>query len=264
MKIAEKFYQLKKENKKALIAYVPFGFPNIKTTKDIIFTLEESGVDIVELGIPFSDPIADGPIIQEACAVALSKGANTENLFSTLKEFKKSLKVPLALMTYYNPVFRFGVSNFFRKMKETGVSGILTVDLSVEESKEYLRLAKQHNLETIFFITPVTPLVRARKIIKVSSGFIYYISVTGITGPRDISYGILADHIKKLKSMTKLPICVGFGIHKKSQVEKVCKISDGAIIGSAIVKFIKDNYHKKGFLEKLKRYVKLYVLNNQR
>jgi tryptophan synthase alpha chain len=256
MRIEEKFRQLKKENRKAFIVYVPFGFPSIEHTGDIILTLHAAGVDIIELGIPFSDPIADGPIIQEATAAALNKGANTDKLFSVLRELKNDLKIPIALMTYYNPVFRFGLNRFFEKMKINKVSGILTVDLAIEESALYIKAARRHGLETIFFITPVTPRQRAQKIAKASSGFIYYISVTGTTGLRDISYNLLSDHIKELKKMTQMPICVGFGIHAKAQVEKVMQFSDGAIIGSAIVKFIQDNYRQKGFLERLKRYVK--------
>lgn len=256
MRIEEKFRQLKKENKKAFIVYVPFGFPSIGHTKDILLALQDAGADIVEVGVPFSDPIADGPIIQEATRIALEKGANTVKLFSALKELKDTLEIPLALMTYYNPVFRFGVERFFKKMKETGLAGMLTVDLAIEESKAYLQAARHSNVETIFFITPVTPFKRAQEIIKASSGFIYYISVTGITGPKDLAYGSLASHIKTLKKTTDLPICVGFGIHAKSQVEKVWKFSDGVIVGSAIVKFIQDNYRKRGFLEKLNRYVK--------
>lgn len=256
MNIKEKFNQFKKQGKKAFIAYVPFGFPSIKQTKDIILTLQKAGVDILELGIPFSDPIADGPVIQEATSIALARGANTTKLFSFLSKFKKDIKIPIVLMTYYNPVFRFGVDKFFSTISKSGVSGILTVDLPIDESKEYLKNAHKFDIETIFFVTPVTPKNRAKAIIKASSGFVYYISVTGITGMRDISYFSIAKHLKELKKMTDLPVCVGFGIHSKKQVEEVCKISDGAIVGSAIVKFIKDNYHRRDFLGRLKNYVK--------
>ncbi|MDP2924229.1 MAG: tryptophan synthase subunit alpha [Candidatus Omnitrophota bacterium] len=256
MTIKDKFNQLREEGRKAFIAYVPFGFPSIKRTKDILLTLQEAGVDIIELGIPFSDPIADGPIIQEATTIALNKGANIQNLFVTLKELKKDLKIPVALMTYYNPVFRFGIRKFFAKMHSLDISGIIVVDLSLEESATYIKEAKNFLIETIFFITPVTPIERAKKIIKASNGFIYYISVTGTTGIRDISYASLATHIRKLKTMTKLPICVGFGIHTRKQVKKVYQFSDGAIVGSAIVKFIRDNHSKRGFLERLRKYVK--------
>ncbi|MFA5272468.1 MAG: tryptophan synthase subunit alpha [Candidatus Omnitrophota bacterium] len=255
--LKEKFNQLKKQGKKAFIAYIPFGFPTVKATKDIILTLQKAGVDILELGIPFSDPIADGPVIQEATSIALARGANTTKLFSLLSELKKDIKIPIVFMTYYNPVFRFGVERFFNNMARSGVSGILTVDLSIDESKEYLKNARKFDIGTIFFITPVTPKSRAKAIIRASSGFVYYISVTGITGMREISYFSLAKHLKELKKMTTLPVCVGFGIHSKKQVDEVCKISDGAIVGSAIVKFIKENHSKQNFLSRLEKYVKL-------
>ena len=247
MKIADKFKQLKKDKKKAFIAYVPFGFPTINHTKKIILALQDAGVDIIELGIPFSDPLADGPIIQEATTIALKKGATLEKLFSFLSSIKKSLKVPLVIMTYYNPVFHYGQDKFFAKLKKADVSGIMAVDLPVEESKQYIKTAKKHKLDTVFFITPTTSASRARNIAKVSKGFIYYISVTGITGPKSLKYGKLSNHLSKLKRMTKLPICIGFGVHTKDQVKQLSRISDGVIVGSAIVKFIKQNHPETKF-----------------
>ncbi|MDD5195085.1 MAG: tryptophan synthase subunit alpha [Candidatus Omnitrophica bacterium] len=257
MNIKQKFQQLKKEGRKAFIAYVPFGFPSIAKTKDILLALQEAGVDIIELGIPFSDPIADGPIIQAATAVALAKGANTKNIISTLKALKPSLKVPLALMTYYNPILQAGVAKFFSQMRQAGACAILTVDLPIDEAHEYRRLAKKYGIETVFFITPVTPKERAKKIIRSASGFLYYISVTGTTGlGKTLSFTSLARHIKQLKLQTELPICVGFGIHTRKQIERVWNFSDGAIVGSGIVKFIADNHSKRNFLNRLKKYVK--------
>ncbi|MDD5584328.1 MAG: tryptophan synthase subunit alpha [Candidatus Omnitrophica bacterium] len=255
MNLKQKFEQLKKEGKKAFIAYVPFGFPSIAKTKDIILTLQEAGVDIIELGIPFSDPIADGPIIQAATTLALQKGANTYNLFETLKALKKDLRIPCALMTYYNPVFKFGVAKFFEAMQKIDVCGILTVDLPVDEATAYCKEARRYKRETIFFITPVTPATRAQKIIKASSGFIYYVSVTGTTGPRELDAKVLTTHITSLKKRTTLPVCVGFGIHTSQQVKRIGAISDGVIIGSSIVKFISDNHSGHDFLRRLKEYV---------
>jgi tryptophan synthase alpha chain len=256
MKIKDKFQQLKKEGKKAFVAYIPFGFPRIKYTKDIVLALQESGVDIIEIGVPFSDPLADGPLIQQATALALEKGANLDNLFTFFNEVRSLVKIPLVIMTYYNPLLRFGMERFFKCMKKAGVCGIMVVDLPIEESNEYIRKAKEADLETVFFVTPTTSPDRARKIVKVCKGFIYYISVTGITGPRDFSYAPITSHIRNLKTMTSLPVCAGFGIHKKEQVEKLNKISDGVIVGSRIVKFIEDNYQRNDFLVKLKAYIR--------
>jgi tryptophan synthase alpha chain len=256
MRIEDKFKQLRKERKKAFIAYVPFGFPKIKYTKDIILTLQESGVDIIELGIPFSDPLADGPIIQKATFEALRTGANIKKLIAMLDQIKGSLKIPIVIMTYYNPLFRFGIDKFFKKMSDLGVSGITIVDLPVEESKFYISQARKFKLETIFFVTPTTSFERAKKIVKSSQGFIYYISVTGITGPKELHYQPLISHINQLKKITKVPICIGFGIHNRKQVKKLDTFSDGVIVGSSIVKFIEKNYSKSNFLSRLKSYIK--------
>lgn len=256
MTLKDKFTQLKSENKKAFIAYIPYGFPKIRYTKDLILTLQDAGVDIIELGIPFSDPLADGVIIQQATSHALAKGANIENFFSTISDLKSKLKLPLVIMTYYNPVFRYGMERFFKRMKDVEVSGIMIVDLPIEESREYIKASRDYNLETVFFVTPTTSEERAEKIVSVSKGFIYYISVTGITGPKNLPYKNLASSISNLKKNSNLPICVGFGIHTKEQVVQINNICDGVIVGSSIVKFIADNYLQKDFWEIFKQYVR--------
>jgi tryptophan synthase alpha chain len=254
--LKQKFSSLKKQGRKAFIAYIPFGFPNIKATKSICLALEESGVDVIELGIPFSDPLADGPIIQKATSWALKKGANIENLFKTLKALTKAINIPLVIMTYYNPIFNFGLDKFLKKIKQLGVSAITIVDLPLEEAKEYINKAKKLNLETVFFVTPTTSLARTKRIAKVSKGFVYYISVTGITGPKNFSYKVLAQDVKAIKKVTKLPVCVGFGIHNRSQVSKINTFADGVIVGSSIVEFIENNHSKKNFIKGLKTYIR--------
>ena len=256
MRIEAKFKQLKKEGRKAFIAYIPFGFPNVKYTESILFTLQDAGVDIIELGIPFSDPLADGPIIQKATSQALRKGATIKKLFAMLGNIEERLKVPVVLMSYCNPVFRFGMTRFFKDMQRFSLSGIIMVDLPVEESAEYIKEARKFNLETVFFITPTTVRDRVKKIVKVSGGFIYYISVTGITGPRRLSLAPVASHIAEVRKGTDLPICVGFGIHRREQVKRISKFSDGVIVGSGFVKFIEEHRRDKDFLAKLGRYVK--------
>jgi len=256
MRLEEKFAQLKKENKKAFIVYVPFGYPNISATKDICIALQRAGVDAIELGIPFSDPLADGPIIQKATTQALEKGANMDNFFLQVSKLKKHLKIPLVVMSYYNPIYKFGIDRFFSKLEKLGINAVLTVDLPLEEASEYIEKAKKFNLDTIFFITPTTSGQRIKKIVKYSKGFIYYISVTGITGPKTLKYLELASHIRAIKKKTSVPVCTGFGIHTKEQVKKVSSFSDGVIIGSQIVKFIEGNHKKKHFLRSLEAYVR--------
>ena len=255
MRLEEKFKQLKKCGKKAFIAYVPFGYPNISATKGICLCLQNAGVDIIELGIPFSDPLADGPIIQKATTEALSKGANMDNFFLQAGKLKKQLNIPVVAMSYYNPIYKFGVDRFFSKLNNIGISAVLTVDLPLEEALEYIEKAKKFSLDTIFFITPTTSEKRIKKIVKHSKGFIYYISVTGITGPKTLSYPQLASHVKAIRRRTSVPVCVGFGIHTREQVKRINAFSDGAIVGSQIVKFIEDNHKRKDFLKKLEAHV---------
>ncbi|MDD3296688.1 MAG: tryptophan synthase subunit alpha [Candidatus Omnitrophica bacterium] len=255
MRLKEKFNQLKKKGKKAFIAYIPFGFPDIKSTKGICLALQEAGADIIEVGIPFSDPLADGPIIQQATTVALNKGATISMIFEAMEKLKKSLKIPVMLMSYYNPILQFGRERFFGRMKKAGIGAVTIVDLPVEESLEYKKTAEKFDIDTIFFVTPVTPSKRISKIAKASRGFIYYVSVTGITGPRDFNYSSLKKHIDILKKKTSLPVCVGFGIHTKKQVKVISSFSDGVIVGSEIVSFIAANHSKNDFLKKLKKQI---------
>tara|TARA_B100000315_G_scaffold256015_1_gene300880 strand:+ start:871 stop:1656 length:786 start_codon:yes stop_codon:yes gene_type:complete len=260
MRLDEKFKELKQKGKKAFIAYVPFGFPTISRTKDICLSLEAAGVDVIELGIPFSDPLADGPIIQKATTLALKNGANLDKCLRTLGELKESLKVPLVIMSYYNPIFRFGINKFFKAMVKLDISAITIVDLPLQESKDYIKIARAKNIDTIFFATPTTSTDKLKKITRESRGFIYYISVTGITGPKDFKYQALIKDVKKIKSLTKRAVCVGFGIHNRSQVKRIQGFSDGVIVGSSIVKFIEDNYKKKNFLKQLNTYAKSLCL----
>ena len=257
MKLGDKFKELKKNKQKAFIAYIPFGYPSINLNRDIFLALQEGGVDVIELGIPFSDPLADGPIIQKATSLALQKGANIKNFFKFLKQLQGSLKIPVVVMSYYNPIFKFGVKEFFKELSQLGVCAVTVVDLPLEESKGYLKQARKFGIDTIFFITPTTPLSRLKKITQQTRGFIYYISVTGITGPRKLNYYQLKSYIKKVKKVSSLPVCVGFGIHNRSQVIEISKFSDGVIVGSEIIKFIDSNYKRKDFLERLKKHLRL-------
>jgi tryptophan synthase alpha chain len=256
-KIEERFRELKKTNKKAFIVYIPFGFPSITLTKKIIKSLDNLDIiDVIELGIPFSDPLADGPIIQKANTHALEMGATPQALFATLDKMRDSINTPLLILSYYNPIYIFGLRKFLLRCKQVGVDGVMIVDLPVEEASDYIREARRMDLDTVFFITPTTQIKRAKKILSVSRGFVYYISVTGITGPKKIFIKPLLDHIKKIKRLTSLPLCVGFGIHTKAQVKAITKVGDGVIVGSTIVRFIDRFYKEKDFLEKLASYIK--------
>ena len=256
MRLREKFNSLRKEGKKVFIAYVPFGFPAPSSTKAICQTLEQAGVDIIELGIPFSDPLADGVIIQKATAQALKRGANLDIFLKTLQQIVTSVRIPIVIMTYYNPILQFGLSDFFKKISRIGVQAVLIVDVPVEENSEYIKAARKFNIDTVFFVTPTTSPSRIKKIVRYSRGFIYYISVTGITGPKELQFRSIAQHVKSVKRSSKVPVCVGFGIHTRTQVKTLNAFSDGVIVGSSIVNFIDKHYREPRFLKKLHAYVR--------
>ena len=257
MRLKEKFTQLKKQRKKAFIAYIPFGYPSIRLTEGICLALERAGVDVIELGIPFSDPLADGPIIQKATATSLSKGANMDNFFAVAAKLKKQLKIPVVAMSYYNPIYKFGVDKFLSKLKKEGFSATLVVDLPLEEASGYIAKSKKFNLDTVFFATPTSSKERIKKIVKYSKGFIYYISVTGITGPKTLSYLRLGSHVRSIRQKASVPVCVGFGIHTREQIRRINAFSDGVIVGSEIIKFIENNHKRKDFLKRLEAHVRL-------
>ncbi|MCF7871096.1 MAG: tryptophan synthase subunit alpha [Candidatus Omnitrophica bacterium] len=256
MKIETKFNQLKKEGRKAFIAYFPFGFPKISYSNDIFLALQDAGVDIIELGFPFSDPLADGPIIQKASVTALEQNISINSFFANIRKIKKEIKIPVVVMSYYNPIFKYKVGSFFQRLRENEIRGTILVDLPFEESGNYINAAEKSGIDPIFFITPVTAAKRMKKIAKGAKGFIYYISTTGITGPRSLQHKDIASHIKRIKEISNTPVCVGFGIHNNQQVKKISSISDGVIVGSEIVKFISQNYKKKNFLKRLKNHVR--------
>jgi len=181
-KIQDKFKELKSKNEKALISYIMTGFPNENTTLSIVRGLVRGGTDIIELGFPFSDPIADGPVIQNASTVSLNKGAKIEKFFSLVKKIRKETDVPLVLMTYTNVLYTHGYSAFMSKAKSVGIDGLILPDMSIEESKEYLKSAKKNNLDTIFLVSPNTKNDRLKKIARVSTGFLYMVAVFGTTG----------------------------------------------------------------------------------
>jgi len=254
-RINQKFKSLKKQGKKAFVAFITAGYPNLDTTKKLVLGLSKAGVDIIELGVPFSDPMADGPIIQEASQAALKKGVNLNGILNLVKAVRKNIDTPICLMTYYNPIFCFGEEEFVKKAVASGVDGVIIPDLPPEEGVSFLKSADKFNLDTIFFLSPTTTPQRAKFVSGVSKGFIYYVSLTGVTGPRQNLPKDLVDNIKKIKKITRKPVCVGFGISNAKQVKAVFKIADGVIIGSAIVKKIKENIGKPDLAEKVARFV---------
>jgi tryptophan synthase alpha chain len=239
-RIKEKFAELEAKNQKALISYIMAGFPNEKATISTVRGLVKGGVDIIELGFPFSDPLADGPVIQNASTISLEKGTKIAKFFSLVKKIRKETDIPLVLMTYTNILYHKGYSKFIAEAKKAGIDGFILPDMSVEESKEYLQAAK-NNADTIFLISPNTSKTRIQKISKASSGFLYLVAVFGTTGVKTGIKKYTIDAIKQVKKQTKgkIPIGVGFGVSTPEDVKKYIKAgADAVIVGSAYLKLI--------------------------
>lgn len=258
-RIDSKFSELKKMKKKAFIAFITAGDPSLKITERLVLAFEKAGVDIIELGVPFSDPLADGPTIQASSQKALEHGATLDKIFQLVKRLRKKTEIPIALMMYYNPIFHYGEDRFVEKAIHSGVDGVIVPDLPPEEATGLIRKAKGKNLATVFFLSPTTTHHRMKQIVKASSGFIYYVSLTGVTGARKQLTSTFKNHIKKAKQITKKPICVGFGISSQAHVKSVVKIADGVIVGSAIINNI-DKYRKeKRLVSKVTHFVQHLV-----
>ena len=254
-RIEKTFKELKRKKKKAFIPFITAGDPNSKTTEELVLSFEGAGADIVELGVPFSDPLADGPTIQASSQRALKKGINLSKILKTVAQIRCKSQVPIALMTYYNPVFYYGEDKFIRDAKASGVDGLIIPDLPPEEAKTLIKAARKRDISTVFFLAPTTTSRRMKQIVQASTGFIYYVSMTGVTGADKQFSSENAAKIKAAGKLTAKPVCVGFGISTPAQAKAVAKIADGVIVGSAIVKQIDKNKGKKNLVKNVTRFV---------
>ena len=246
-RIKEKFAELKAKNEKALISYIMVGFPNQRATLSAVKGLVRGGTDIIELGFPFSDPLADGPVIQNASTVSLEKGTKINNFFSLVKKIRKLTDLPLVLMTYTNILYTRGYPKFVSEAKKAGIDGFILPDMSIEESKEYLNAAKG-KIDTIFLVSPNTHKKRIRKIAKSTSGFLYLVAVYGTTGVKTGIKNYTIKAIKDVKKQTKakIPVGVGFGVSTPADVKKYISVgADAVIVGSAFLKLIEKTPQNK-------------------
>ena len=250
-----KFRELKKKGRRAFIAFITAGDPDLTATEQLVLSFERAGVDIVELGVPFSDPLADGLTIQASSRRALQKGITLEKIFKLVKKIRRKSEIPIALMTYYNPVFHYGEERFITQAKQSGADGLIIPDLPPEEAKSLIQSAAEKNISLVFFISPTTTQERIKYIIRASTGFIYYVSLTGVTGTRKSLDSAISNQVRLVKRMTNKPICIGFGISNARQVRKASQIADGAIVGSAIVQQIFKNAGKKDLVKKAAKFV---------
>lgn len=240
----------------AFIAFLTAGDPSKEKTLEFILAIEEAGADIIEIGIPFSDPIAEGPVIQNANTRALSHGINTDDIFELVANVRLHSDIPLAFLTYINPVFYYGYEKFFKKCKEVGLNGIVIPDLPYEEKDEISEVAEKYEVDLISLIAP-TSEDRIKMIAKASKGFIYLVSSMGVTGVRSEIKTNLEDIIEEIKKVTDVPIAIGFGINTPEQSKNIAKIADGVIVGSAIVKIIEkygdaSTQHIKDYVSEMK------------
>ncbi|MGM0507592.1 MAG: tryptophan synthase subunit alpha [Fusobacteriota bacterium] len=249
MTIEEKFKVLKEKDEKALITYVAGGDPDYKTSKEIIKTLIDAGADIVEIGIPFSDPMADGPTIQLAAERSLKNGFSLRDGFEMVSELREEgIDTPFIFMSYYNPIFVYGVEKFSKKAKEVGLNGTIIPDLPPEAAEEFLNY--KGDLDNIFLISPTMNEKRLNIVSEKSSGFVYFVSVSGVTGARTTVNKKLSKMVKQVQEKSGLPVGVGFGVSSREQVEEISEYADAVIVGSAIVKNIEENIKDKELIKK--------------
>ena len=242
-RIKNTFNRLKKKNEKALIPYVMAGDPDLAATRQIVLALEQAGCDILELGAPFSDPLADGPTIQKAALRSLQHHTNIKDVLGLVAEVRKVSRLPLIIMTYYNLIFHYGEERFVQDAVAAGLDGIILPDLPPEEAGTLILLAKKAGLDTIFLLAPTSTEDRIRAVSKVSQGFIYYVSLTGVTGSHlGLQQAAIKGSIDRIKAQTDKPVAVGFGITTPDQAAQVAQSgADGVIVGSALVKVIEEH-----------------------
>ena len=231
-KISEAF-----ENKKAFIPFITGGDPSLDVTKKLILAMQEAGADLIEVGIPFSDPIAEGPVIQEADERALAAGWTLDKLFDMIKEIKDEIHIPMVFMTYVNPIFTYGKEKFMQRSVECGMAGVIVPDVPFEEKGELSGVCKEYGIELVSLIAP-TSHERIKMIAKEAEGFLYCVSSLGVTGVRKQSTPNIGEMIEKVREVTDIPCAVGFGIAEPGQAKEMASLSDGAIVGSAIVKIV--------------------------
>ncbi|MDC0192384.1 tryptophan synthase subunit alpha [Alphaproteobacteria bacterium] len=250
------------DNSKKLVTFVTGGDPDYKTSNEILDKIIEKGADVIEIGMPFSDPMADGPIIQLASKRAIDNGTNLETIFKICNHIReKDLSIPIVLMGYYNVILHYGIKNFVDKINSIGVDGLIIVDLQPEEDQELYDTLKSKNIDLIRLITPNTTAKRLSTITNQASGFLYYVTITGITGQKNADIKELKKIIPNIRKYSQLPIIAGFGIKNKKDVSEICKTADGAVVGSSIVKIIENNLNNKekmmneisSFIEELKK-----------
>ena len=259
IRVKTKFKELKQKKQKAFGVFLTAGYPSLEYSKDIFKIILDAEVDFIEIGLPFSDPMADGPLIQHSSQIAIEQNTSVEECFKLVKEIRKiNNEIPIILMGYYNPIHYYGNLKFIKKAVSSGIDGLIIVDLPMEEDEEFYNLSFKNNLPLIRLVTPTTDEERLKKILKNAYGFVYYVSVTGITGTKSASVNDVKNKIKVIKKITNLPVIAGFGIKNSVDAKKMSSISDGIVIGSSLVNKIEEVYKKKNGLNEIFNFLKSF------
>ena len=257
-RIDNQFRDLRERGAKGLVLYLTAGDPTLEATGKILGTLDRAGADLIELGVPFSDPLADGPVIQRASERALRAGASLRKILELVSCWRRAVRAPMILFTYYNPILQYGLEDFSRDAARAGIDGALVVDLTPEESGDYVAAMRNQNLDTVFLASPTSTDERLARIAGLSTGFLYLISRTGVTGERRQLSSSMRPLVERVRRFTRLPLALGFGISNPEQVREVQSFADAAVVGSALVRCIEDRYATEGEsgIEKFVRWLK--------
>lgn len=253
-RLAARFRTLQNQHSKALVTFVTAGDPDLSVTEAMIHLLEDAGADVIELGVPFSDPMADGPTIQLSSERALASGTTLHGILEVVKKVRIHSQIPIILMGYLNPVHAYGYAGFCRDAADAGVDGVLLVDMPPEESHDLTVMARHYGLDVIFLLTPTSDAARISAVDQLGSGFVYYVTVTGVTGARSSVSATLAQELSRVKQTISLPVMAGFGISTPEQAAEVGQLADGVVVGSAIVKLF-ERYSGEELKQRLHRYV---------
>jgi tryptophan synthase alpha chain len=237
-RIGRRFDELKARSEKVLVCFLTTGDPDLATTKTLALELEQAGIDALELGVPFSDPLADGPSIQASSFRALKNGVNVAKVLELVAEIRRTSQLPVVLMTYLNPAQAYGLERFANDAREAGVDGVIMTDMPPEEAGEWRKLAANNGIDTIFLLAPTSPPARISSVAEAASGFIYCVSRTGVTGAQKDVPLELQDMVPAIRAVTDKPVVVGFGVSKPEHVRQVCEVADGAVVGSALVDMV--------------------------
>lgn len=239
--ISDRFAVLRSNGEKALVAFVTAGDPSLDDLPAILDTLVEAGVDVIEVGLPFSDPIADGPVIQASSQRALDRGSTIAQVFQALGHCQ--IDIPIVLMGYYNSALRVGLSRFAEQARDSGVSGVILSDLPPDEASEWRSVCEANGIDPVFLVAPTSTDLRIESACKASRGFVYAVSRTGVTGARETVSGDATDLVRRSRLWTSIPICVGFGVSTPAQVRDICSFADGAVVGSWLVRLLHESWN---------------------